>query len=160
MYRPLIIPLLALAMSVPLAAQTVTATLSADLGTIAKLSLSTTTLTFPDADPDLVPQVPASGGPVAITAKARAASGEIVLTVLANGPARSGVNTISADAFTWTASGSGFVAGTLSSTVPQQVASWNGSGIHDGVQSYLFRNSWNYPVGVYSMTLTYTLTAP
>lgn len=160
MYRPLIPAFLALAISAPVAAQTATATFNADLGTIAKLSFSTATLTFPDADPDLVPQVPAAGGPVTITAKARAAAGLVVLTVLANGPARSGVNTISADAFTWTASGGGFVAGTVSSTVPQMVGSWTGSGIRTGAQTYVFRNSWKYAAGVYSLTLTYTLTAP
>src|SRR6185436_12770876 len=97
MYRPLILTFLALATGAPVAAQTATATLTADLGTIAKLSFSSATLTFPDADPDLVPQVQAAGGPVTITATARAAAGLVVLTVLANGPARSGVNTISAD---------------------------------------------------------------
>src|SRR5215211_4025397 len=105
MYRPLIFTLLALSTSAPVAAQTATATLSADLGSIAKLSFSSTTLTFPDADPDLVPEVQASGGAVTIGAKARAAVGLVVLTVVANGPARSGVDTIPADAFTWTASG-------------------------------------------------------
>jgi hypothetical protein len=43
-----------------------------DLGTTDKLSFSSTTLSFADADPDVLAQVPASGGPVTITAKARA----------------------------------------------------------------------------------------
>src|SRR3954471_4216038 len=130
MSRPLLFTVLMLLPGGPLMAQTATATLSADLRTIAKLSLSSTTLTFPDADPDGVPQVQASGGPITITAKARAAAGEVLLTVIANGPARSGVNIIPADAFTWTATGSGFAAGALSSTVQQLVGSWSESGVH------------------------------
>lgn len=160
MHRLLAVTLVTLATSAPLAAQTATATLSADLGPIAKLSFSSTTLSFPDADPDALAQVPASGGPVTITAKARAAQGQVVMTVLANGHPRSGVNTLPADAFTWTATGAGFVAGTVSATTPQVVGSWTGSGVRVGSQTFLFRNSWSYPVGVYSMTLIYTLTTP
>jgi hypothetical protein len=160
MHRFLALILATLVTSAPMAAQTTTATLSADLGTIAKLSFSATTLSFADADPDAVGQVPASGGPITITAKARAAQGQVVVTVLANGNPRSGVNTLPADAFSWTATGAGFVGGTVSATAPQVVGSWIGSGVHVGSQTFLFRNSWAYPVGVYTMTLTYTLTTP
>ena len=160
MHRFLALTLVTLVTGAPLAAQTTTATLSADLGTIAKLSFSSTTLSFADADPDAVGQVPASGGPITITAKARAAQGQVVVTVLANGNPRSGVNTLPADAFSWTATGAGFVGGTVSATAPQVVGSWIGSGVHVGSQTFLFRNSWAYPVGVYTMTLTYTLTTP
>ena len=161
MRRYLFFSLMALTMSVaPLAAQTATATLSADLGTIAKLTFSSSTISFPDADPDVVPQIAASGGAVTVTAKARAAFGLVVLTVLANGNARSGVNIIPADAFSWTASGAGFVAGTVSGVAPQLVGSWTGSGIRVGTQTFQFRNSWSYAVGVYNLTLTYTLAAP
>jgi hypothetical protein len=160
MHRLLAFTLATFVTSAPLAAQTATATLSADLGPVAKLSFSSTTLSFADADPDAVTQIPASGGPITITAKARAAQAPIVLTVLANGNPRSGVTTLPADAFTWTATGAGFVGGTVSATTPQVVGSWTGSGIRAGSQTFLFRNSWSYPVGVYSMTLTYTLTTP
>lgn len=160
MHRYFAALLLSLAISTPLAAQTANATLSADLGTIAKLSFSATTLAFADADPDVMTQVQASGGPVTITAKARAPQGQVVLTVLASDDARSGVNVIPANAFTWTATGSGFVAGTVSRTAPQIVGSWTGSGVRVGSQNYLFSNSWSYPVGVYSLTLTYTLATP
>lgn len=160
MHRLLALLLVILATTAPLAGQTATATLSADLGPIAKLSFSSTTLSFADADPDVLPQIPASGGPITITAKARAAQGQVVMTVIATGPPRSGVNTLPADAFTWTATGAGFVEGTVSATTPQVVGSWTGSGVRVGSQTFLFRNSWSYPVGVYSMTLTYTLATP
>ena len=160
MHRFLAFTLATFVASAPLAAQTANATLSADLRAVAKLSFSSTTLSFPDADPDAVALVPASGGPITITAKARAAQAQVVLTVRANGNPRSGVNTLPADAFTWTATGAGFLGGTVSATTPQVVGAWTGSGVHVGSQTFLFRNSWSYPVGVYSMTLTYTLTTP
>ena len=52
-YAPVLaLTLVTLVTGAPLAAQTPTATLSADQGTIAKLSFSSTTLSFADADPD------------------------------------------------------------------------------------------------------------
>jgi hypothetical protein len=148
-------------LTVAAAAQSQTATLNANLGGLARLSLSSTNISFADADPDSVPFVPASPGPITITAKARATQGATVtLTVQAGGDLRSGVNTIPAGHITWTASGAGFVPGTLSSTTPQVVASWTASGVHTGTQSFLFRNLWTYPTGTYTLTVTYTLSSP
>jgi hypothetical protein len=151
----------ALASAVPAEGQTATSTLSANLGGIAKLSLSANTLSFPDADPDTVPLVPAAGGAITITAKARASMAATVsLTVLAADDLRSGVDTIPASALTWMASGAGFVNGTVSRATPQVVASWTGSGIRTGTQTYWFQNSWSYRTGTYSVSLLYTLVAP
>ena len=151
----------ALAIAVPAAAQTATSTFSANLGGIAKLSLSSSTLSFPDADPDTVPLVPAAGGAITITAKARASlAATVTLTVLANDDLRSGVDTIPASALTWMASGAGFVNGTVSRATPQVVASWTGSGIRTGTQTYRFQNSWSYRTGTYSVSLLYTLVSP
>lgn len=145
----------------PAAAQTASATLSAPLVPIARLSFSTASLSFPDADPDLVPQVPALPGPVTITAKARTSpSGVVTLTVQASDDLRSGVTVLPASMVTWTGSGPGFVGGTLSRVSPQVVASWTGSGVRSGIQSYFFENRWTHPTGIYSVTLIYTLTAP
>ena len=151
----------ALAITVPAEAQTATATFSANLGGIAKLSLSSTTLSFPDADPDTVPLIPAAGGAITITAKARASlAATVTLTVLAADDLRSGVDTIPASALTWMASGAGFVNGTVSRATPQVVASWTGSGIRTGTQTYRFQNSWSYRTGTYSVSLLYTLVSP
>ena len=60
------------ALAAPAGAQTSTATLSADIRALAKLTLSTNSVTFPDADPDVVPQVSPTGDPITITAKSRA----------------------------------------------------------------------------------------
>jgi hypothetical protein len=151
----------ALAAAVPAEAQTATSTFSANLGGIAKLSLSSNTLSFPDADPDTVPLVSAAGGAITITAKARASLGATVtLTVVAADDLRSGVDTIPAAALTWMGSGAGFVNGTMSRVTPQVVASWSGSGVRSGTQTYRFQNSWSYRTGTYSVSLLYTLVSP
>ena len=125
-----------------------TATLTANIATIAKLSLSTTSVTFVDADPDTTPQIPALGGPLSITAKARATGGaQVVLTVQATDDLRSGLDTIGAPAITWTTTGTGFVGGTLSKSSSVRVAQWNGSGVRTGTQTLLFANLWTYPTG-------------
>lgn len=146
------------------AAQTslpVSATLSSNVTSLARLSFSTNSLTFDDADPDLVPQVPASGGPLTITARARAPrNGLVTLTVQASDDLRSGVNVLPASLITWTASGGGFVDGVLSRTAPQLVGSWTGSGIRVGAQHYRFQNAWTHTPGIYTVTLIYTLTSP
>ena len=150
-----------LAIAAPAGAQTATSTFSANLGGIAKLSFSSNTLSFPDADPDTVPLIAAAGGAITITAKARASlSATVTLTVLAADDLRSGVDTIPASALTWTGSGAGFVNGTVSRATPQVVASWTGSGIRTGTQTYRFQNSWSYRAGTYSVSLLYTLVSP
>ena len=128
----------------------------------ANLTLSATTQTFPNADPDTVPQIPASQGPVTITTKGRTAPGnQIILSALASDDLRSGTNTILIGALTWTASGTGYVGGTMNRTTAQQVGLWSTSGNFGGTQTYLLANSWTYPTGNYGpVTLTYTLSAP
>jgi hypothetical protein len=157
--RPLLLFLL---LSAPAAAsaQTDTATLNVGFNGLARLSFSTNTLTFPDADPDTVPLVPASGGAITVVAKARATEGALVtLTVQADDDLRSGVSTIPAAMVGWTATGPGFIAGTLSRAAPQTVATWSGSGVRTGTQSFFFRNLWTHPTGTYTVTLLYTLSA-
>jgi hypothetical protein len=137
------------------------ASLSADLRSVAKLSLSPVSATFADADPDVVAQIPSLGGALTITAKARATSGsQVLLTVQASDDLRSGLSVIPASAITWTASGAGFAPGALSKSAPVVVARWSGSGVRSGTQTLYFANVWSYATGTYSTTLVYTLTAP
>jgi len=146
----------------PAAAQQVTdtATLNATFGGLARLTFSTLNITFPDAEPDMVRNVPASQGPITITAKARTSpNGAVTLPVQASDDLRSGVNTIPASSITWTATGPGFTNGTLSAGSPQLVASWTDSGVHTRSQAFFFRNSWTYATGIYTMTMTFTLSA-
>src|SRR5689334_3063167 len=97
---------------VPATAQTQNATLNASINGLARLSLSTAAITFPDADPDTVPSIQAAQGPITVTAKARTSpNGTVTLTLMANDVLRSGINTIPASNITWTATGAGFSNG-------------------------------------------------
>ena len=137
------------------------ATLTASVDAMARLSLSSLTLAFADADPDTVPQIPSSTGPIVVEAKARAFQGEsITLTVVAADDLRSGTDVIPASALSWTASGTGFVNGTLAAGIAQTVGTWTNSGVHAGTLTWVLANSWTYAPGTYSLTLTCTLTAP
>jgi hypothetical protein len=153
----------AIAFVQPLGAATDTknVTFSAAISATAKLTVSTTTLTFPSSDPDTVPSISATEGAVTITAKTKtAAAGAVTLTVLAATDLTSGTDTIAISNVTWTASGTGFVAGIMNRTTAQSVAAWTGSGSRTGTQTYALANSWNYTTGAYSAAATYTLTAP
>jgi len=144
----------------PAAAQQVTdtATFNATFNGIARLTFSSTSVSFPDADPDAVPSIPAVQGPITITAKARTTlNGAVTLTVQASDDLRSGVNTIPASSITWTCTGAGFTNGTLSTAAPQLVANWIASGVRIGTQTFFFKNLWSYPTGIYTLTMTYTL---
>ncbi len=135
----------------------VTVTISA----AAKLALSASTVTFANADPDTSPTIPASEGAISITAKAKTATGaSVTLTVVAANDLQSGSDTIGITNVKWTAAGTGFTPGTMNKTTAQTVASWTGSGNRTGTQSYALTNNWSYPIGVFSTTATYTLTAP
>ncbi len=143
------------------ASDTVTVAASAMVGGLAKLALSTSAISFPDADPDTVPFIPAGGGSITITAKARASPGAtITLTVEAQDDLRSGTDTIPASALVWTASGPGFGDGTVVRGAAQTVAAWTSSGVRTGTQLYTLRNLWTYATGTYTLTLVYTLIAP
>jgi hypothetical protein len=159
----IVITALLLAASLPLAAasRSRTATATVSVAALAKLSLSASVLSFPDADPGTTPTVSAAGGPVTIVTKVRTSPGsQVSLSVQASDDLRSGTSTIPISALRWTASGAGFSAGTMSTTVAQSVGSWVGSGSRSGAQTYTLLNSWNYNTGSYSTSLVYTLTAP
>jgi len=153
----------ALVATQPLRAATVTTNLSVTvtIAAMAKLSLSSSTVSFANADPDTTPSIPATEGALTVTAKGKTATGSpITLTVLAAGDLRSGADAIPITNLTWTATGAGFTAGTMSTSTAQTVGAWTGSGSRVGTQTYTLANSWSYPTGSYSTTATYTLTAP
>jgi hypothetical protein len=153
----------AIALVQPLGATNATSnvSVSATVSATAKLNVGTTTLTFPNADPDTTPSIAATEGTVNITAKAKtSANSNVTLTLLAGGDLTSGTDTIGISNLTWTVTGTGFSAGTMNKTAAQTVASWTDSGSRTGTQSFALANSWAYPTGSFSTTATYTLTAP
>jgi hypothetical protein len=140
--------------------QSASATLSVDFGSFARLAIASTTVGFADADPDAVPRVAGTPAAIAISAKARATrNSQVTLTVQSTDDLRSGVTVLPAALITWTATGSGFVPGTLSRSA-QVVGSWSGSGIRSGSLSFFFENRWTHPPGTYTITLVYTMSAP
>jgi hypothetical protein len=155
---------LAIALGQPLGAVDTTAsiTVGATVSATAKLSIASPSVTFANADPDTTPLITATEGAIAIEAKAKTSTGSTVtLTLLAASDLLgSGSDVIAISNITWLAGGTGFVAGTMSTSAAQTVASWTNSGNRSGTQTYRLANSWDYPVGSYSTTATYTLTAP
>ena len=94
----LVFVLLALALASPARnafAQSRTATLNVSINGLARLTLSSTGVSFPDSNPDAVPQVPGTPGPLVLTVKARTTLNATVrLSVLASDDLRSGVRTL------------------------------------------------------------------
>jgi len=137
-----------------------TITINATVSAKAKLTLGVAAINFADADPDTVPSIAAGENPVSVTVKAHTGSASTVtLTVAADGDLDSGTDTIDITNVTWTATGAGFVAGTMN-TSAQSAGSWTGSGQQSGTFSYSLANSWDYNAGSYTQTVVYTLTAP
>lgn len=136
-------------------------TINAVVAGAATLVLGTNTINFASADPDTVPNIAATENPVSVTARVRTGGASTpTLTHIADGPLTNGGDTIAISNVTWTATGAGFVAGTMSDTVDVSAGSWTGSGERIGTFSYSFANSWAYATGTYTQTSTYTLTAP
>ena len=84
------------------------------------------------------------------------------ISVRADGPLVSGASTIPISNVSWLATPSPpFRNGTLS-TVAQTLA--NGTGARrssrQGDVTFRFANSWNYTVGNYTQTITFTLSSP
>ena len=145
----------------PSGLQNATVTLSVNLGSHARLLMSSTTLDFPDADPDIVPLVAAVPASITVTAKTRTTrSNQVILTVQPTGDLRSGILTIPAAMLRWTATGTGFVGGALATGSNETVGTWTSSGVRSGTQSFIFEYRWTHPPGTYSITLVYTLSSP
>jgi hypothetical protein len=126
------------------------------------LSLSRTTIPFASADPDNTAFVAAPV--VTVTYRVRNNwLGNWQITLLSSGNLSGTAGTIPVSAVTWTATPAPpFQAGTMSTTVAQRLASGSGNvdPSRQGQVWFLFANSWDYNVGTYSATFTFTLIAP
>ena len=132
----------------------------APLASSAQLTLNPLTISFPNANPDTVPSISANM-PVQVTANVTTgAYNTATLTALAQGDLISGSNTIAITNVTWTATGTGFVAGTMSKSAAQSVGQWRGPGTYTGTLSFFLKNSWSYATGNYTQGVIFTLTAP
>jgi len=127
----------------------------------AKLTMSPSTINFPNADPDTVGLIPPSEGPVTVDAKAKTSGGSVTLDVLALGDLSTGTNTIAISNITWTSGSADYNGtGTMNKTTAQPVGTWNNSGWHQGVLNFKLANSWSYAAGSYNGSATFTLTYP
>ena len=136
-------------------------TVNATVASTGKLTISPTTISFPDADPDVTDPIPANSN-VSVSVKARVASGgSVTLTHKAADDLKDGTKTITIDNVTWTATGSGYNgSGTMNMTTDQNVGGWTGPGQYDGVLTYSLDNDWAYEPGSYTASTTFTLTTP
>ena len=143
------------------AQQTATANVTATATVSAKAKLDVAgAVAFGDADPDLTPTISATA--LNLSVKARTGQNQsVTLTVNAGGNfTEPGGGSIAINNLTWVVTGGGFVAGTAAAASEVPVGSWTNSGNQSGTQTYRLANSWAYATGSYSVTLTYTLTAP
>ena len=133
------------------------ASMSAEAGQVRLRIIGT--ISFPDGNPDTVPQL----GPdnMMIQARVRCGTGAWILTVIADDDLRDGTATIPASAVTWQGWPSGrWNNGNLSTTVPFVVGSGSNPTNSVGLCRFYLDNSWDYNVGSYTTTATYTLSSP
>jgi hypothetical protein len=124
----------------------------------AQLTITPASVNFRNS---VAPLIPAQENPVSVTANAQIDDqSTAVLSVFAGDDLVSGADKISIDKVSWTATGDGFVAGTMKKNVSVTAGSWQGPGEHVGTFSFFLANSWSYATGNYSQTVIYTLTAP
>ena len=138
-------------------------TVNATVSARATLTMGASSISFVDADPDGTPSIASTPTSIAVTAKVRTGSASTAtLTHKADDDLKNAnLDVIAISNVTWTAAGTGFQPGTMSKSAPVTAASWTGSGSHtDGSFSYFLANSWSYATGSYTVSTTYTLTAP
>lgn len=124
------------------------------------LQVQPTTITVPSNDPDTVPVIAAA--PIRVSYAAQGSpNNPWTITVRAGGDLISGASTIPISNVSWQATPSPpFRNGTLS-TVAQTLATGTGLiNVQRGDVTFRFVNSWDYTVGTYSQTITFTLSSP
>ncbi|HUL31358.1 MAG TPA: hypothetical protein VLZ03_12975 [Thermodesulfobacteriota bacterium] len=135
--------------------------INAKVGKWAKVIVDTHTITFPNTDPNETKPVPAIQKDIRVIIKVRTGTASSVnLNLIADGDLVSGSDIIPIQNVTWEAFGQGFMSGALSKSTVQTAGSWKGSGVREGVFRYYLNDGWNYSVGEYQVTVTYTLTTP
>lgn len=126
------------------------------------LTITPAVVSFPSSDPDTTPLMIAA--PVQVSYRVRQNNfNPWTLTVLAGGDLNSGSSTVDISNVTWVATPAPpFQNGTLSKTVAQTLASGTGNVNPTQTGSITFRvaNSWTYSAGIYTQTVTFTLSAP
>lgn len=133
------------------------------------INIAQTTITFTDQVPPVQPNpgtVTLTGNPNPVNVRVFAlilASSSLQLTVRANGDLTKGSGSdIPISAISWTVTGSGYQAGTMSTSTDIAAGQWTGSILHwhTGTFTYVFARDYaNQEPGNYTATATYTLSA-
>ena len=123
------------------------------------LTLGVTSLHFPNASPVATASIPASENPMSVLV-GFTGIGHWALSIIANGDLMAGSATIPVSNVSWTASGVGFVGGTMSKTTPQPL-SGGALALPSalGQVSFFLLNSWSYATGMYTQSFTITLSS-
>ena len=124
------------------------------------LQVQPATISFPSSDPDTVPVIAAT--PIRVSYIAQGSpTNPWTITVRAEGNLISSAATIPISTVSWTATPKPrFTDGTLT-TFAQTLATGTGLiNIERGDVTFRFVNSWNYTVGNYTQTITFTLSSP
>lgn len=136
------------------------------------ITLSITSITFPDQDPDVFPVSQQTGTPVRVTLTSRnlGAGAPYSCSIMARGDLASGAVAIPASNITWTAStilgdpGEVFYGGTLSRTTGVKIAQGYDNDARKnaltGDLTFSIQNLWTYATGTYSQTVDFTTSAP
>jgi hypothetical protein len=136
------------------------------------ITLSSTSITFPDQDPDFFPVSQQSQAPIRViaTSKNLGAAVPYSCSILARGDLTSGPATISVSNISWTAvtingdAGETFYNGTLSRTTAVRVAQGYDNDSRrsplTGDLTFSIQNLWTYATGNYSQVVDFTITAP
>lgn len=147
-----------------LAVMSLTAPRPAAAAPAVSVQLSTASISFADANPDLAPLVVSTPAPVSVTIRVTGnAGGRWTLTVAAIDDLRSGADVIAAGNVTWTSSlASPWLPGTLAVAPPQIVADGTGNVTPPQTSNLTFRftNLWTHAPGNYTTSATFTITAP
>ena len=126
------------------------------------MTISPSTITFANSDPDTTPTITAPN--ITVTYRVQSnGSNNWRITLLAGGDLTAGSDIIPITNVTWTATPvPPFQSGTLSKTVAQTLASGTGSVTTSktGTVSFKLANSWSYNVGSHTASVVFTISAP
>ncbi|MGB7621920.1 MAG: hypothetical protein WBN92_06175 [Terriglobia bacterium] len=137
------------------------------------LTVTPSSITFPDANPSSVAQIPGSATVLIKVKVTNGANQNWSVHLLANGDLLNsdGVSKIPIANLTWTSTMTGracnngctCIPGTMSSTVPQDVIQGHGNtptGQFNCNTSFSLKNQWGYNTGTYNQTITVVTASP
>ena len=125
----------------------------------ASLSLDRTLVTFVGNEDQSV--IRAQGGPVQVTVKGRASSGQpLTLTLRSESDLESPITRLPIQQVQWRAQGNGSKNGTLNRVKEQSVSLWTDSGVHKCQIDFALKNEGNLVPGDYAASVTLTLSSP